>query len=149
MPYLIDGNNLMSNRQTRRELLEEVADFAAAKKVRVTVVFDGAPENSFPDGSSFKQVKIYYNKYGYTADDRIKQMVESSKERQTLFVVTDDRALANFVRKTACKVLTCREFKQRIAALKTSENEQTRLQGVEADEIKDWMRYFGVDETDE
>ena len=52
MSYLIDGNNVMGQRvgwhrdrvRARRELLEDVARFARAKRVSVSVVFDGAPD---------------------------------------------------------------------------------------------------------
>ena len=51
MSYLVDGNNVMAQRVgwhrdkagARRGLLDELARFAAAKRARVTVVFDGAP----------------------------------------------------------------------------------------------------------
>jgi len=59
--YLIDGNNVIGQRvgwhrdkpRSRRRLLEELARFFRVKKTRITVVFDGAPDQSFPDGSSY------------------------------------------------------------------------------------------------
>jgi predicted RNA-binding protein with PIN domain len=147
MPYLIDGNNLMWRGQTRRDLLEELAIFAAAKKARVAVAFDGAPEANFPDNSSFKTVKIYYHERGSNADARIKSLVEASKERQTLFVVTSDRALADFVRRTGAKVINCRDFRQKMENLPPIKK-QTAAEVVKPEEMKEWLRYFGVDETD-
>lgn len=148
MPYLIDGNNLMMRGQTRRDLLEELAQFARLKKVRVSVAFDGAPESGFPDGSSFQGVKIFYHERGSNADTRIKRLVEASKERQTLFVITSDRALADYVRRSGAKVINCREFRQRMENLPPQKTERTAREGVKPEEVSDWLRYFGVDESE-
>jgi predicted RNA-binding protein with PIN domain len=148
MPYLVDGNNLMRRGQGRRDLLEELASFAARKRVRVSVAFDGAPEKNFPDGSSFKGVKVFYHERNSNADERIKRIVETSKERRTLFVVTDDRALADYIRRSGARIVGCRQFREQLdsTVLSTvSEKQET----VKQDEIASWMRYFGVDETDD
>jgi predicted RNA-binding protein with PIN domain len=147
MSYLVDGNNLMSRSQTRRELLDELAAIAAARKIRVTVVFDGAPENNFPDGSTFKSVKVFYSKFGSNADERIKNFVEASKERRTLFVVTDDRQLADYIRKSGAKITACNEFRSRMNPSETIR--ETKPTAIKQEELGEWMRYFGVDESDE
>ena len=147
MSYLIDGNNLMWRGQTRRELLEELAIFAAAKKARVAVAFDGAPEANFPDNSTFKSVKIHYHERGSNADARIKSLIEAAKERQTLFVVTSDRALADFVRRTGAKVINCRDFRQKMENLPPHKKQSTP-EGVKPEEMSQWLRYFGVDEDE-
>ena len=151
MPYLIDGNNLMPvvGAQTRKDLLETVARFALAKKVKVSVVFDGAEEDFFPDGSSFKGVKIFYSRFGSDADTRIKNFVESSKERRTLIVVTSDRALGDYCRRVAAKVVRAQDFRHKLEEARQIGIEKTRLDGVKSEELADWMRYFGVDESDE
>jgi hypothetical protein len=60
MSYLIDGNNMIGKRAadsvSRRKLLDELARFVAAKRVSVAVVFDGAPEDFFPDGASYRGI---------------------------------------------------------------------------------------------
>lgn len=133
--------------QSRRELLEELAQFAAAKKVRVAVAFDGAPEANFPDNSSFKTIKIHYHERGSNADTRIKSLVEAAKERQTLFVVTSDRALADYVRRTGAKVINCRDFRQKMENL-PPQKKPLLFEGVKPEEMGEWLRYFGVDEND-
>ncbi|MGH9802142.1 MAG: NYN domain-containing protein, partial [Blastocatellia bacterium] len=59
--YLIDGNNVIGQRgkgyenwfsdkpASRRQLLNDLARLARVKKLRLTVVFDGAPDRAFPD----------------------------------------------------------------------------------------------------
>ncbi|HVG38676.1 MAG TPA: NYN domain-containing protein, partial [Pyrinomonadaceae bacterium] len=118
MPYLIDGNNLMAQRPgwhrdragARRRLLDDLAAYTAHKRVRLAVVFDGAPETHFADGASYRGVRVYYAERGSDADTRIKRFVEDSRERRTLLVVTSDRALGDYVRRTGARVLRSGEF---------------------------------------
>jgi predicted RNA-binding protein with PIN domain len=139
----------MGGRQNRKSLLDELARFAAAKKNKVSVVFDGAPENNFPDGSSYKSVKIFYNSRGSNADERIKRIVEATKERRTLIVVTDDRQLTSYVRKCGAPVQGCRRFREQMSAYNAVSNESEKLETIKPEELSGWMRYFGVDETEE
>ncbi len=160
MPYLVDGNNVMGQRvgwhkdkpAARRALLDDLAQFALAKHARVTVVFDGAPEAHFPDGASYRGVRIFYAARGSNADERIKQLVEADRERRQLLVVTSDRALTDYVRRCGAKVLRAGEFRRLVDELRA---QRTRTSQAEADrpfndrELNDWMRYFGVAPEDE
>lgn len=137
----------MRGGQNRKSLLEELARFTQSKKLRAAVVFDGAPERNFPDNSAFKGVKVYYHKFGSNADERIKQLVENSKERKTLIVVTDDRALASYVSRCGAKVLSCREFRGRMTPNQSPV--EAKPETIKSDELGAWMRYFGVDESDD
>ena len=161
MSYLVDGNNLTGQRartreggnDARRTVLDDLAAFAAGKRVRVAVVFDGAPERFFADGSSYKGVRIHYARRGSNADERIKEIVEASRERRTLFVVTSDRELTNYVRACGAKVIGAREFRQRMAG--ETQKDDLRVtpakteERIHAEDMDDWMRYFGVAREDE
>ena len=158
MSYLIDGNNVMAQRVgwhrdkpgARRRLLGELARFARETGVTVEAVFDGAPDEFFPDGSYFMGVRVFYAERGADADTRIKQLVEASRERRTLKVVTSDRALADYVRRCGAEVIRSGEFRRRLEAL--SENEQTghdARAGVKESELGEWMYYFGADPEDD
>ena len=158
MSYLVDGNNVMGQRVgwhrdragARRRLLGELARFARAAGVTVEAVFDGAPDESFPDGSYFMGVRVFYAARGADADARIKQLVEASRERRTLKVVTSDRALADYVRRCGAEVIRSGDFRRRLDAL--SDNEETRgdpRAGVAESELGEWMYYFGADPEDD
>lgn len=161
MPYLVDGNNVMAQRVgwhrdksgARRALLDALARFAQAKGTRVAVVFDGAPEPHFPDGSGFRGVRVYYGARGSNADERIKQIVEETRERRTLTVVTSDRALADYVRRLGAQVLRSGDFRRRIEETLTEKEMRAReseaQKGVAAEEVDGWMRYFGVAPDDD
>ena len=159
MPYLVDGNNVMGQRVgwhkdragARRRLLSELVHFSRAAGARVEVVFDGAPDDFFPDGSDFRGVRVHYSGRGSDADTRIKQLAESSRERRTLKVVTSDRALADYVRRLGVEVVRSGEFRRRLddAAAAGGEDDERRPSVVRESETADWMYYFGVSEEDD
>jgi predicted RNA-binding protein with PIN domain len=159
--YLIDGNNVMAQRVgwhknralARRRLLDEIADFVRIKKVSVAVVFDGKPDDHFPDGSIYRGVKLFYAKRESNADERIKQLVEESRERRTLIVVTSDKTLSDYVRRCGADVMRSGEFRKRLSSIKSSIKDETKddskTNNTEENEtVDDWMRYFGVAEDD-
>jgi predicted RNA-binding protein with PIN domain len=159
MSYLVDGNNVMGQRVgwhrdkpgARRRLLSELARFAREAGVTVEAVFDGAPDEFFPDGSYFMGVRVFYAARGADADTRIKQLVEGSRERRTLKVVTSDRALADYVRRCGAEVIRSGEFRRRLGARPDApEAAEPGRGGVKESELGEWMYYFGADpEEDE
>jgi predicted RNA-binding protein with PIN domain len=157
MSYLIDGNNVMAQRvgwhrdkaKARRNLLDELAQLARAKRMSIRVVFDGEPERHFADGAVYRGVRVFYAERGSNADERIKQLVERERERRTLMVVTSDRALAEYVRRCGAQVMRSGEFRRRMAeALNETQAAPEETAG-EGEDINQWMRYFGVGPEDE
>jgi len=158
MSYLVDGNNVMGQRVgwhrdkpgARRGLLEELARFASARRVSVSVVFDGKPEQHFADGSSYKGVKVFYAERGSNADERIKRMVDEARERRTLMVVTSDRELASYVRQCGVQVIRSGDFRKRLEETATDKSSSTDAElKVNQRDVSGWMRYFGVGPEDD
>lgn len=159
MSYLIDGNNVMAQRVgwhrdkpgARRKLLDEVAKFAQMNRISVTVVFDGAPEQHVADGSSYRGVRVFYAERGSNADERIKRLVEESRERRTLWVVTSDRELSDYVRRCGARIIRSGDFRKRIeeSLQRTSTPDSETRKDALADEADQWMRYFGVAPEDD
>lgn len=153
--YLIDGNNVMGQRVgwhrdkagARDRLLQELARFVHHKKTRVAVVFDGQPAVNIADGSSFRGVKVYYARQGSDADSRILEFVERERNRKALTVVTSDLQLLNRVRASGVRVIRSGEFRRMLETL-PAEKAETEPR-VRQEELGHWMRYFGVDESDD
>jgi uncharacterized protein len=157
MPYLVDGNNVMAQRvgwhrdkpRARRGLMDELAQFAQRRRVRVTVVFDGAPEQHFGDGASYQGVRVFYAERGSNADERIKQMVENARERRTLIVVTSDRQLADYVRRCGAQVVRSGEFRKKLEEAMLEAAHQNQDEPSVNGKLDEWMRYFGVAPEDD
>ena len=155
--YLVDGNNVMGQRvgwhrdkpAARRRLLEEMARLARARRTRLAVVFDGAPEPHFPDGSSYRGVKIFYARAGADADARIVEIVELERDRRGLVVVTSDFDLAARVRACGVRVVRSGAFRRELDAPDHAPEAEAEP-GVadDGEEMARWLRYFGVGDGD-
>lgn len=158
MSYLIDGNNVMAQRigwhrdkpKARRTLMNELAEFAARRRLTIAVVFDGTPEDHFPDGSTYRGIKIYYAARHSDADTRIKSLVEATRARRSLRVVTSDRALAAYVRRCGVAVIRSGEFRKLLeeSGGQDAVADEPKRE-IQADDTAHWLRYFGVAPEDE
>jgi predicted RNA-binding protein with PIN domain len=157
--YLIDGNNVIGQRgkgyeswfsdkpASRRQLLNDLARLARVKKLRLTVVFDGAPDGAFPDGSSFRGVKVFYARQNSDADARIVELVEAERNKKSLTVVTSDGKLTARIRVCGVKVMRSGEFRKMMEDAVDTAGGNDRI--VAEEETDEWLRYFGVDDSDD
>jgi predicted RNA-binding protein with PIN domain len=155
--YVIDGNNVIGGRVgwhrdkpgSRRLLLYDLARLARAKKLRLNVVFDGAPDPQFPDGSSYRGVRIFYSRPGSDADSRIIEMVEAERNKKSLVVVTSDGKLTSRVRACGARVIRSGEFRRTLdEAVENTPDQESDAPNIKDDEMDEWLRYFGVEESD-
>ena len=131
---------------SRHRLLGELSAFAAATRARITVVFDGAPDEGVPDGATFRGVKVYYPGRGSDADSVIERLVAGSRDRRGLVVVTSDRRLAAECRDLGARVVRSGEFRKQMASAGSgSADDPGESDAPVAGPIDDWMRYFGCD----
>jgi len=128
--------------KARRTLLEDLARFARAKKVRITVVFDGAPDRDVPEGSAFNGVKILYARQGSDADSRIEKLVESLPDPRGMIVVTSDRRLAFAVRTSGARTVRSGEFRREVERVLLSKPIEDGEE-FEVGDVNGWLRYFG------
>ena len=161
--YLIDGNNVIGGRVgwhrdkdgSRRQLLRDLSRLARVRKLRLTVVFDGAPDNAFPDGSVHRGVKVFYARRGSDADTRIVEMAEAERNKKNLVVVTSDGKLTARVRVCGVRVMRAGEFRQMLDEASEERGQQEgNVKGsgeptVREDEMSQWMRYFGASPEDD
>lgn len=152
MAYIIDGNNVMGQTPgwhrdrsgARRRLVEELAEFARIRKARVTAVFDGAPDEAMPDSSAYRGVKVLYAERGSDADSRIERLVESSRDRRGITVVTSDRALSARVRGRGAAVVRSGEFRRRMREARETSPVIEDGEGPDVRDLDAWLRYFGA-----
>ena len=153
--YLVDGNNVIGQRVgwhrdkpgSRKRLMQDLARLAWKKKLRLTVVFDGAPDPQFPDGSSCGGVKIFYSRQGSDADTRIIEMVEAERNKKNLVVVTSDGKLASRVRVNGVRVMRSGIFRRMLDEAASAAPDEAP--GIKDDDVNDWLRYFGAEESDD
>jgi predicted RNA-binding protein with PIN domain len=133
MPYLIDGSNVLGAMRVdrhsddgKRGLVRLLADFARAKRTRVTCVFDGPEPASF--ARHLGSVSVVFSG-ARSADDVI---VERAANGRGWSVVTSDRGLAARVQRRQVSVVAPVGFIREMEA---------SASGSEAGN-EDWTAYF-------
>jgi uncharacterized protein len=142
--------------------MHDLARLAKAKKLRLNVVFDGAPDPQFPDGSSYRGVRIFYSRPGSDADARIIEMAEAERNKKSLVVVTSDGKLTSRVRACGARVMRSGEFRRMLDEIlehspdqepdtpniKPNAKPNVKDNEMKDNEMNEWLRYFGVEGSD-
>jgi len=103
MELLVDAMNVVGSRPDGwwrdregavRRLIERLVALAAGDRVSITVVIDGFPYESVPEGADEGVTVLYAHARGANAaDDRIVAELEQHEDPDAITVVTSDRAL--------------------------------------------------------
>lgn len=146
--YILDGNNIIGKDRelkqlqqiepqlSREKLIPLIDRYFAKKKVKVSLHFDGFQK----DIVKSSKAKIIYSD-NKTADEKIRDQIESSKNSKKLVVVTSDRSLFEFAKVCSCTVIKSEEFLNQIRDEKTGRSESEIQEEIHNDEIK---KLFGV-----
>ena len=146
--YIIDGNNLIgkiselwalqnSDKQLSRiKLVKLIDQHFAAKKIKISLHFDGFAGDSIPSNSS----KIHYSS-NKSADSKIKKEIDSAKTPHTITVVSSDHSVQNYAKVSSCKVIKSEDFAKTLKQKKSNKSEEAITKSISTDEIK---KMFGV-----
>ncbi len=116
--YIIDGYNVVrqvdfltgKKLQTEREGLVHFIERyqpQGSKRNEVTIVFDGKAEMISPPMKT--AVRVIFSK-DRSADDKIKYMVEHSRNPKRLVVVTDDKQIVFYCRSLGARIMPVKSF---------------------------------------
>jgi len=155
MPYLIDGNNVMAqtvgwhrNRtRARKGLIRDLAGFIAAHRVRVQVVFDGQPDEEFPEGTRYKSVEILYARHGSDADSRIKEIIRRASYKRDMIVVSSDRELASFANRQGTRVMASGRFRSMLDEAGMTDRSKAKVGVGEPVDVDEWLEFFNKPEN--
>lgn len=124
---LVDGYNVIhadpelkrslgrSLERARRGLIEMLAGYLMAKRIQVTVVFDGRGGITDVDVEIPGRLQVLYSASGQSADELIVGLLEGDPNPRQYVVVTSDMAdIGRAARSLGAGVLGSREFLARI-----------------------------------
>lgn len=151
--FILDGYNLIHampalkktlahDAQSAREMLiHSVARLTHRKKFRCTIVFDGSPPSNAVKQSPNAPIHVVYSS-PQNADAKIKQMIEQSKHRSLLVIVSSDREILNFAKVCSCQTHTSKHFANLLSQTNdvSTEKSDTPLSQSQIDE---WLKIFG------
>jgi predicted RNA-binding protein with PIN domain len=150
MPYLVDGYNLARRSgqfspQSPREIDRVVRflnRFARFKRTKITVVFDGFPQDrSKALSTTFDAVKIIFAGADSDADARIRKMIGSLENRAGWIVVSSDHAVHGYARASGVRAMRSEDFLQSAgeALAQQAKGEEKTENG----EVEYWLEVFG------
>lgn len=133
----------------RDRLVTLLAGYAAIRRVKVTVVFDGRGGQVPAVKPKAGGVEVVYSRSPQNADQRIKGMVAREKSPKSCTVVTSDNSIINHVRDYRARTVSSAEF----AAKLDPSSLGRRASGVELrastdkpemkpGDVADWLDYF-------
>jgi predicted RNA-binding protein with PIN domain len=109
---IVDGYNVtkaawptLSLEAQRNRLLTLLPGLVARTSAETTVVFDAAASETRPVVASPRGVKVLFSPVGVIADDVIRDLVSAEPTGRVVVVVTEDRALADDVRRAGARVV--------------------------------------------
>lgn len=151
--FIIDGYNvihaipalkktLAHNAASARELfIHSVAQLTHQKKFRCTIVFDGVAPADFSKQSPPAPVHVLYSS-PLTADAKIKQMIEQSKKRSLLVIISSDREIINFAKVCSCQIYTSTHFANLLSSADEAATEKGDV-ALSQEQINEWLKIFG------
>ncbi len=155
MPYIIDGNNLigcapdfsLADPEARSKMVSIIKKFQESKNTKVTVVFDGAPQGSELRNPINSKLTVVYPRYGLSADDEIKRILENYRQVKETILVTADRELKTFAKDMGIRTLNSIEFfytlkKTSVSHGKKEETLKRVNTRVSQNEVEQWLKIF-------
>jgi predicted RNA-binding protein with PIN domain len=122
--FLIDGYNVIKQadflkdlpnlRCARMSLVKTIQArrLTGSRNNQVTVVFDGRADFNFNQHQRKDQIKTVFSS-DESADETIKRIVGESGNPKQIVVVTDDKAIAYFIRSNGARAMSVLDFLSR------------------------------------
>ena len=155
MAYIIDGNNLIGSApefslgdpEARGKMVSLIRKFQESKNTKITVVFDGEPQGSELKNPINAKLTVTYPRYGLTADDEIKHMLDGYQQLKEITLVTTDRELKKYAKDKGARTINSIEFYFTLkkAFLSQGKKEETLKRvntRVSQNEVEQWLKIF-------
>lgn len=163
MPLIVDGYNVIFAVTHRRlrydsgeceslrtELLERMEHYRRCTGEEITVVFDGGEKGAhLARRQHFGGLTVIFSDPGSSADEEIKQLVRESSGARELRVFTDDRSIAQQVRRCRAKVGSTEELLRKMEQAEERDGDErggsepsSKFDGPAPHEVEGWVDYF-------
>lgn len=155
MPYIIDGNNLigcspdisLEESDAREKLLHIVRKYQEKRNNNIILFFDGEPQNGLYREEVNQKFSIRYPRFGGSADEEIKQLLDSYHDYRDVVLVSSDRELKTTAKKKGAKIVNSIEFYYRLKqAYRIGGRQEEKKKRINTqlseNEVDHWMKIF-------
>jgi predicted RNA-binding protein with PIN domain len=148
--YIVDGNNLIGKdknlskvqrvdkQNARKGAVTLLEQFAHLKKVKISLHFDGHPDDSLKSGV----LKINYS-FNKEADYFIKKEIDGIKNKSNVIVVSSDSSISQYARVSGCGIIQSENFLKELVYNKEANEEEDKIKGL--DNTSEFKKLFGVE----
>lgn len=124
-----------------------IRKFQESRNTKITVVFDGEPQGSELKNPINAKLIVVYPRYGLTADDEIKRILDGFQQLKEVILVTTDRELKKYAREKGARTINSIEFYFTLkkAFLSQGKKEETLKRvntRVSQNEVEQWLKIF-------
>lgn len=150
---IIDGYNLIhsipSLRKTllhdahsaRELLIYAIARLTHQRSFRCTLVFDGFEQNDSKKTAVHAPVHVLYSA-PLSADAKIRSMIDHSKKRPALIIVSSDREVISYAKACSCQTHSAKYFANMLAETDDVVTEKSDV-SLTKHQIDQWLKIFG------
>lgn len=155
MPYIIDGNNLigsspdisLEDKDSRQKIIYILKKYQEVKNNNIIVVFDGGPDMILNGKFLKNKFTIKYPKYGDSADDEIKKILNKYSNFKDVILVSSDRELKSFAKKKGARTINSIEFYFELKRVYHINGKKEKLKKrinveISEKEVDSWMKIF-------
>jgi predicted RNA-binding protein with PIN domain len=155
MPYIIDGNNLigsspdisLDDKDSRKKIIYILKKYQGVKNNNIIVVFDGEPDGTLNRESLKNKFTIVYPKYGDSADDEIKKIIDNYTNLKDVILVSSDRELKTCAKKKGARTINSIEFYFELKRVYHVNGKKEKLKKrinikISEKEVDSWMKIF-------
>ncbi len=151
--YIVDGYNVIhaiptlkkllahDGSQAREQLAFLVSRLTYRRKFRCTIVFDGAKPHEAHPPQSQSPVHIVFSA-PLSADAKIKSMIENSKNRTLLVIISSDREILDYAKVCSCSTYTSKDFSNLLFD-EPDKGEEKDSVALSRGQIDEWLKIFG------
>ncbi len=151
--YIVDGYNVIHAIPTLKKLLAHdgfqareqfvflVSRLTFRRKFRCTIVFDGAKPQEPHPSQSHSPLHIIFSS-PLSADAKIKLMIDASKNRSLLVIISSDREILDYAKACACSTYTSKYFSNLLFD-EPDKGEEKDSVALSKGQIDEWLKIFG------
>jgi len=155
MPYIIDGNNLigsspdisLEDKDARKKIIYILKKYQEVKKNNIIVAFDGEPDIILNRENLKNKFTVIYPKYGNSADDEIKKIIDNYTNYKDVILVSSDMELKTYARKKGARTINSIEFYFELKRVYHINGQKEKLKErinieISEKEVDLWMKIF-------
>ncbi len=155
MPYIIDGNNLigsspdisLDDKDSRKKIIYILKKYQEVKNNNIIVIFDGEPDIILNRENLKNKFTIIYPKYGDSADDEIKKIINNYNNFKDVILVSSDRELKTYAKKKGARIINSIEFYFEVKRVYHINGKKEKLKKrinieISEKEVDSWMKIF-------